>query len=141
MLKCVILCTALLLVVSVTLSFAVDPKKKHPIDLSLDDCIAKDSSTAGMAQCTRKAEEMWDRELNKVYNELASNLSAEEKEALKTAQKNWIQYRDSEFELLNVLYATMEGTMYIPMRAGARMEIVKKRALELQDHLDLVRER
>jgi hypothetical protein len=38
------------------------------------------------------------------------------------------------------IYARLEGTMYIPMRADSRMQLVKNRALELKSHLDLLKE-
>ncbi len=114
--------------------------KKHPIDKALEDCIAKDSSTAGMTNCTYKAQEMWDQELNKVYNGLASRLEGEGKEALKAAQLEWMKYRDTEYKLIDAIYSPLKGTMYIPMRASERMEIVKKRAMELRGHLELVKE-
>jgi hypothetical protein len=34
----------------------------------------------------------------------------------------------------------MQGTMYIPMRIGTRMEVIKKRAVELKNYFDLVTE-
>jgi hypothetical protein len=34
----------------------------------------------------------------------------------------------------------MQGTMYIPMRIDARMEVVKKRAQELKGYLELIQE-
>lgn len=52
----------------------------------------------------------------------------------------WIKYRDLEFKSIDSVYDTMEGTMYIPMRIATRLEVIKKRALELKDRLDLVKE-
>jgi hypothetical protein len=47
------------------------------------------------------------------------------------------QISDLEFKLVERVYEKLEGTMYIPMHVDHRMQIVKKRALELQDYLDL----
>ncbi len=55
-------------------------------------------------------------------------------------QLEWIKYRDLDFKLIDSIYDTMQGTMYIPMRIDAHMEVVKKRALELKGFLDLVQE-
>jgi uncharacterized protein YecT (DUF1311 family) len=113
----------------------------HPIDKALEACIDKNGSTAGMVQFTDKAYAAWDRELNKNYGELMRILKAPPKESLRLAQLEWIKYRDLDFKLIDSLYDdTMQGTMYIPMRIDARMEVVKKRALELQGFLDLVQE-
>jgi uncharacterized protein YecT (DUF1311 family) len=63
-----------------------------------------------------------------------------QKEALRLAQLEWIKYRDLDFKLIDSIYDSMQGTMYIPMRIDARMEVIKKRALELKGYLDLVQE-
>jgi uncharacterized protein YecT (DUF1311 family) len=113
---------------------------QHPIDKALDACVEKNGSTAGMVECTDKAYAAWDKELNKNYVELMRTLKPTQKEALRTAQLEWIKYRDLEFKFIDTVYDTMQGTMYIPMRVDARMEVVKKRALELKGFLDLIQE-
>jgi uncharacterized protein YecT (DUF1311 family) len=113
---------------------------QHPIDKALEACIDKNGSTAGMVECTDKAYAAWDKELNKNYGELMRALKPSQKEALKLAQLEWIKYRDLDFKLIDSLYDTMQGTMYIPMRIDARMEVVKKRALELKGYLELINE-
>ena len=113
---------------------------QHPIDKALEACIDKNGSTAGMVQCTDKAYAAWDKELNKNYGELMRSLKPPQKEALRLGQLEWIKYRDLDFKLIDSLYDTMQGTMYIPMRIDARMEVIKKRALELKGFLDLVQE-
>ena len=113
---------------------------RHPIDKGLEACIDKNGSTAGMVECTDKAYAAWDKELNQNYGELMRSLQPKPKEALRLAQLEWIKYRDLEFKFIDSIYDTLEGTMYIPMRVAARMEVIKKRALELKDHLDLTKE-
>lgn len=133
---------ALLLIILplVTTATYAQDEKSHPIDGSLGACIDKDPSTAGMVECLGKAYDMWDKELNRVYTDLARKLSPPARASLKTAQLEWIKYRDAEFKFLDSLYSGLQGTMYIPMNADARMQIVKKRALELQNYLDLLRD-
>jgi uncharacterized protein YecT (DUF1311 family) len=116
-----------------------DPRP-HAIDKALEACIDKNGSTAGMVTCTDKAYAAWDKELNKTYNELMRALKPNQKEALRLAQLEWLKYRDLDFKLIDSLYDAMQGTMYIPMRIDARMEVVKKRALELKGFLDLIQE-
>jgi uncharacterized protein YecT (DUF1311 family) len=113
---------------------------QHPIDKTLDACIEKNGSTAGMVQCTDKAYAAWDKELNKNYVELKRALKPPQKEALRLAQLEWIKYRDLDFKFIDSVYDTMQGTMYIPLRIDARMEVIKKRALELKGFLDLIQE-
>lgn len=59
---------------------------------------------------------------------------------LRSAQLEWIKYRDLDFKLIDSIYDGMQGTMYIPMRVEARLEVIKKRALELKGYLDLITE-
>ena len=112
----------------------------HSIDKALEACIDKNGSTAGMVECTDKAYAAWDKELNKNYGELMRALKPAQKEALRLAQLEWIKYRDVNFKFIDSVYDTMDGTMYIPMRIDSRMEVVKKRALELKGFVDLVTE-
>src|SRR6266849_6225386 len=112
---------------------------QHPIDKALDACIDKNGSTAGMVECTDKAYAAWDKELNKNYGELMRALKPAQKEALRLAQLEWIKYRDLDFKSIDSVYDTLEGTMYIPMRISAHLEVIKKRALELKDRVDLVK--
>lgn len=128
--------TAVLLLT--TVSFAQEPQ--HSIDKALEACIDKNGSTAGMVECTDKAYGSWDRELNKNYNELMRSLKPGQKESLRLAQVEWLKYRDLDFKLIDSVYDTMQGTMYIPMRIDSRMEVVKKRALQLKGFLDLIKE-
>ncbi len=113
---------------------------QHPIDKALDACIDKNGSTAGMVECTDKAYAAWDKELNKNYGELMRALNPKQKEALRLAQLEWIKYRDLEFKSIDSVYDTLKGTMYIPMRISAHLEVIKKRALELKDRLDLIKD-
>jgi uncharacterized protein YecT (DUF1311 family) len=63
-----------------------------------------------------------------------------QKLALKAAQLDWLKYRDSEFKVIDSIYDTLQGTMYIPMRIAERLEVVKKRALALGGYIDLLNE-
>ena len=110
---------------------------QHPIDKALDACIDKNGSTAGMVECTDKAYAAWDKELNKNYGELMRALNPKQKEALRLSQLEWIKHRDLEFKFLDSMFDTFQGTMYIPMRVGARLNIIKHRAVELKQNLEL----
>jgi uncharacterized protein YecT (DUF1311 family) len=109
---------------------------QSPIDKALDACIEKNGSTAGMTQCTETAFTAWDKELNRSYGEFMRQLKPAQKEALRLSQLEWIKYRDLEFKFIDAMYDSFEGTMYIPMRVDARLEVVKKRALELKHYLE-----
>jgi len=114
--------------------------QKHPIDKALDICTEKDPSTAGMVRCTDAAYKKWDQDLNKNYRTLMARLKPAGKQLLKSAQLNWITYRDNEFKLIDSIYDGIQGTMYIPMRIDEKMQIVKQRALGLASHIDMLDE-
>ena len=119
-----------------TISVAQE-QAQHPIDKALEACIDKNGSTAGMVECTDRAYAAWDKELNKNYGELMRTAKPKQKEALRLVQLEWLKYRDLEFRLIDSIYDPLEGTMYIPMRLDSRMEVIRKRALELKGYRDL----
>src|SRR5258706_1478780 len=126
----------LLLLLSVTAAVA-QKEPDHPIDKALEACVEKDGSNAGIIECTGKAYQAWDKELNKNYGALMRKLKPAQKEALKSAQLEWIKHRDADFKLIDSIFDTLEGTMYISMRIESRTEPVKARALLLKSYLDL----
>jgi uncharacterized protein YecT (DUF1311 family) len=115
-----------------------EEKKDHPITKQLQTCLnaEKNQTTAGMIACTNQAQLQWDKELNTNYSVLISKLSADEKEKLKVAQRNWIAYRDKEIEFARTMYVNMQGTMWRVVLADRQMELTKQRALELKAYLD-----
>lgn len=113
---------------------------KHHIDGYLESCIAADSTTAGMINCTNQAYSLWDEELNLKYTNLMSSLSPAEKQALRNSQRQWIAFRDAEFKAIDALYNRLDGTMYLPMRVADRLEIVKARVLQLSGYNRLLNE-
>jgi len=114
----------------------INKSSNHPIDSLLENCLESDSSssTAGMLKCINSATALWDEELNNNYKSLMSILRPEEKEKLKTSQLKWIEFRDKEFEFSDAAYNTLEGTMWLVVKANKRLQIVKHRAIELRDY-------
>lgn len=119
-----------------TISFAQD--QEHPIDLYLENCLSSDSTTAGMATCTSQAYTLWDQELNTVYTHLLSQLPLEGQELLRGSQRQWLAFRETEFDFINSIYDRFEGTMYTPMRLGDRYDFVRERVLQLTWYLKLL---
>lgn len=113
-------------------------QEAHPIDTALDKCMDKNPSTQGMIGCIDEAYKKWDAELNKNYKALTAQLSPKQKATLLASQRKWLEYRDLEFKNIATFYETMEGTMYQPMAVSDRMEVVKKRALDLKGFLDIL---
>ena len=111
-------------------------KDKHPIDLKTEQCLSIDSnqSSFGMIDCIRTAMEEWDAELNKYYKLLMEILTSDEQKKLRTAQRQWLDYRDKEFEFIETVFRNMEGTMWKIVEADSRNNIVRQRALELTSY-------
>jgi uncharacterized protein YecT (DUF1311 family) len=130
----------LLLIPAAGVDARTQEQTEHAIDKAMGVCVDRDPSTAGMTQCIFTAAEAWDRELNKNYNKLLAKLDAKGKQTLKAAQLEWIRYRDAEYKLIDAVYFSLEGSMYVPMRAEDRLRVVKKRALELASYLGLIEE-
>jgi len=111
---------------------------KHPIDDWLTGCMEKDPSTRGMNNCLGQAYEKWDLELNRVYQDLSGRLGVEARRVLREAQRAWIAFRDRELAWLARFYGGLDGTMYANMLAADRVDLVKRRVLELASYLDVL---
>ena len=119
-------------------AFAADEEEKHPIDRKIAAAEEKAVSTAEMRQVYVDGLKAWDAELNRVYGELKKKLKPNTFAVLQSAQRQWIVYRDEQMKFISSMYAEFDGTMYIPMRASAEMEITRARALELWRQLQVV---
>ncbi len=130
----------LLLMLLVPLTLSAQEPNDHAIDKALGVCTEKDPSTAGMVRCIDIAYQDWDKELNKKYQAAMIKLKPAEKATLKAAQLEWLKFREAEFKLLDTIYSKLQGTMYISMRLDQRMQIVRRRAMALASHADLLTE-
>ncbi len=86
--------------------------KEEIIEFIIDTCRIEriysektniDYSTLGMKESLADLDIQYDNLLNKYYKKLISKLPDSDKEILKQAQRNWIKFRDSENELINLL--------------------------------------
>lgn len=83
----------------------------------------------------------YDKLLNKYYKLLHKRLNDSDKEILKQAQRNWIQYRDSESKLNDVIYKEEYsgfGTVLDILVTSRNAEITKNRVFELFDYLSRI---
>lgn len=128
----------IIVLIFVFFSVFIFSQETHFIDIEESKCLnKKEISNAEMLECSIKAGQSWDKELNKYYNLLASKLPKDAFEILKTSQKEWIIYRDKEFKFISKLYYELkEGTMWYIISENKKKEIVKSRALELQMFLE-----
>jgi uncharacterized protein YecT (DUF1311 family) len=115
-------------------------EKKHRIDAWLDKQLETASSETTMRRATGQARQMWDQEMSKSYSILMRRLDSEQKAALIKSQKSWLAYRDAEFDLVSKTVGRKSGLMWQTVAAGDRMEIVKARALMLEEYRTILNE-
>ncbi|MEI7596039.1 MAG: lysozyme inhibitor LprI family protein [Bacteroidota bacterium] len=123
-------------------AFAQAIENKHEIDIQLQKCLdsTANQTTVGMIDCTRRAMDAWDSELNKYYKQLMNILSEEEKEKLKLAQQKWLLYRDTEISLAGTVFNNLQGTIWRIVAAERQMDIVKQRALGLKSYYETLKD-
>ena len=103
---------------------------EHPLDVEIQECMDKDPSTHGTIKCAREGAKKWDTELNRAYKELMGLLPKQGQDALRTAQRAWIPWRDREFGLVG--WCTERSTtvstvaMWLVVNAIAEMEVVRE---------------
>ena len=108
---------------------------KHPIDIEVEKRIDADPSTSGMIEASEWAAGEWDKLLNENYNALMKKINKEGQDKLKAAQREWIKYRDLEFDFNANFWGGFEGTMYRVMPFGFKSDFIRNRALELGGYL------
>jgi uncharacterized protein YecT (DUF1311 family) len=82
-----------------------------------------------MVACYTKGLAMWDKELNRFYGQLMASLGPAQKEAVQTAQRQWLQYRNAE----GIAFGAVDndGTLSSVSRAMEAMIITKEQAERL----------
>lgn len=122
----------------IVFAFPVLANQQNPIDINEKACQDKAVSTYDMLQCSSQAYSAWDLEMNHYYDLLAKTLNHTQKSALLSAQKNWLNFRDSNFALLDSTIGTKDGTIYPGVIVGEKKDIVKQRALELKQYYEIM---
>ena len=110
-----------------------------PIDKIEQDCISKTADTQEMNKCSQKAQQLWEKDINKNLAELKEILSAEDYKKLQLSQTSWEIYIDKEYGFINSLTSYTQGTMYLNTKEGWRTEILKQRALTLRGYLNTLK--
>ena len=110
----------------------------HPIDKAEQDCISKTADTQVMNQCSIIAQNEWEKEIKKTLSELKSVLDKESYKSLINSQNSWEKYKIDEFSSIDKMLENKQGTMYLNVNKGLKVDIVKQRALKLQEYLNTV---
>ena len=112
----------------------------HPIDKAEQDCISKTADTQVMNQCSITAQKEWEKEIKKTLSELKSVLDKESYKSLINSQNSWEKYKIDEFRSIDKMLENKQGTMYLNVDKGLKVDIVKQRALKLKEYLNTVKE-
>jgi uncharacterized protein YecT (DUF1311 family) len=105
----------------------------HPLDSVYKDCCNRNHGDYGTSRCANEISQEWDKEILKYYNALMNVLDSNAQMNLRKAEEQWMEYRNAEYIFSRDL-SSMEGTMYIRIRAQKNMRIVRARALELKSY-------
>ena len=106
----------------------------HPIDKAEQDCISKTADTQVMNQCSITAQNEWEKEIKKTLSELKSVLDKESYKSLINSQNSWEKYKIDEFSSIDKMLENKQGTMYLNVDKGLKVDIVKQRALKLKEY-------
>ena len=90
-------------------------------------------STAEMRTCANELYEAADAELNRVYRQLASQLSDKRREKLKAAQQAWIAFRDKSSTF--AASVVEDGTMYPILEVMELTTMTKLRTEQLRTYI------
>lgn len=81
-------------------------------------------------------ERFLDNELNQVYKALSINLGVEQTAKLKQSQRDWLKYRDSEFDFISENWTNNNfGSSSVLSRGGYRTALIRDRIILLMNYL------
>lgn len=104
---------------------------QNSIDKSELDCLSNTTSTQSMNQCIIKSISDWNKKIDTTLLLIKQVSSKSDFEKIQLAQKQWEIYRDSEFATYDLI-RQKEGTMFQNVATNFEKELVKSRALELE---------
>jgi len=123
-----------------TSAFAASAEPRDKTSDALDACLnnPKTISTADMSDCYSVAYKAFDHRLNVAYQSLLKTLPATPAQKLKASQRTWLTFRDAELATQSAIFATRQGTMYVPMQEDEGMSLTRDRALRLESYLGVM---
>jgi uncharacterized protein YecT (DUF1311 family) len=128
---------------TITKSVAEEPDASptpDPIDTQIDKLREDAKSTQDMIEAETRGTALWDAELNRVYQALQKKLPESDQRKLTESQRAWLTFRDTNKEVIEIIYGRAQGTMYQPMAVSAELETVKERAVRLRRYLEILEE-
>ena len=104
---------------------------KHPVEMELQSCMAKNPTPSGMNKCTNAANEQWGKEIDQNLSLLHQSLTPAQYQVLSEAQNKWEEYKKAQVILNNNVIGVRKGMDALNAQDKANMEISKRRAKEL----------
>lgn len=86
------------------------------------------STTVSIVDCVNKQAKKWDTRLNKSYKALMERSDAAQQAPLKSAQRQWIQYRDANCQF----YALGDGSISQINAAECMRAMTQERTCEIE---------
>ena len=109
----------------------------NPIDKAEEECISGTSSTYKMNRCSQIAQKKWEQEIQNSLDTLKKLLPEVDYTALEKSQQVWNEYKIAEYELIDRIISYKQGTMYLNVKEGLKTDILKQRALKLQEYVNI----
>lgn len=106
--------------------------QQNPIDHALAQCLDGASTTVAMVSCYGRASQAWDSEMNRQYSQLMTTLSGEPKNKVRSAQRQWLAYRDSWQAASVAFFSRTQGTLAQISIAAQGVDLVRNQARMLQ---------
>jgi len=106
--------------------------QQNPIDYALEQCLSGAATTVAMVTCYGSARQAWDGEMNTHYNRLMKTLTGEPKDKVRSAQRQWLAYRDSWQAASVAFFSRTQGTMAQISVAAQSVDLVRNQARMLQ---------
>ncbi|RPD96234.1 DUF1311 domain-containing protein [Candidatus Pantoea deserta] len=106
--------------------------QQNPIDHTLEQCLNDATTTAAMVACYSDASRGWDGEMNRQYSQLIKRLSGEPEKKLRSAQRQWLIWRDSWQAAAAAYFAHTQGSLAQVSLAAQTLSLMRNQALMLQ---------
>lgn len=111
----------------------------HPLQRLLEDCMRIAANTRESSQCIARHQQHWDNELNRAYHLLTNWLDPARLETIKSAQRQWIKYRDQQELALQAIYAQKQGSIW-PLEAGLAIAAISSEQAQRLNRLYWLRD-
>lgn len=128
----------LILVLSVIFLLYGNSAYTHVIDDVEVKCIANTSDTQEMNKCSKIAQVSWEKEIKKSLIQLKKRMDNTSYKSLMKSQRIWQEYKNQEFSFIQKIINNKQGTMYLNVEQGLKTNILKQRALILQEYIETI---